>query len=579
MGDLTDSEGTAILCSQWLNLLDELTIGAFTADINRTIRAINYNAQALIGMREKEVIGNDCREIFTGVPCVVRCVFAEDHGNHTGGADIEIIDENFERHFITRIATPIYDSNREIVGCLTILQDHSPITDLINRVHYEERSLKMILDNLDIGIFTVNRGGLITFFNTAAEKISGYSRRRILGKPCSVILENKKTPDLNLLKETIADGVSHSTQQGMLIDKEGMSIPIQAKYMALRNEKETVVGGIATFQDLTLIHQLTKAISNRYTFQDMIGRAPAMQKIFKMVNVVAESDVTVLIEGSTGTGKDLLAKVIRAASRRRDRVLVKVNCAAIPENLLESEMFGYAKGAFTGADTDKPGRFEEADGGTIFLDEIGDLPLALQAKLLQILEDQEFYPLGSRQTKKVDVRIICATNRGLEGLVAKRQFREDLFYRINVLRIELPPLMDRRSDIPLLIKHIMRQLCAANDYVKPKISKEAMKTLLNFNYPGNIRELENILEHALIICRGDAIQPKHLPDYILNHSPIPSPDITRSSPLKDRIDHTESRKILDTLTRYNGHRAKTAEALGIDRTTLWRKMKHYGISI
>ena len=579
MGDLTNSKEASMLCGQWLNLLDELSIGAFTANSHRSIRAINYNAQALIGMREKEVIGNDCREIFTGVPCIARCIFEGDHDNTATGTDIEIIDENFERHFITRIATPIYDSSRKMVGCLTILQDHSPITDLINRVHYEERSLKMILDNLDIGIFTVNRGGLITFFNTAAEKISGYSRRRILGKPCSVILKSKKTPDLNLLKETIADGVSRSTQLGMLTDKEGMKIPIRAKYMALRNEKEAVVGGIATFQDLTLIHQLTRAISNRYTFQDMIGKDPAMQKIFEMVEAVAESDATVLIEGPTGTGKDLLAKVIHAAGRRRDKILVKINCAAIPDNLLESEIFGYVKGAFTGANVDKPGRFEEADGGTIFLDEIGDLPLALQAKLLRVLEDQEFYPLGSRHTKKVDVRIICATNRGLEGLVAKRQFRADLFYRINVLRIELPPLMDRRSDIPLLVKHIMRQLCAANDYVKPKLSKKTMKILLNFHYPGNIRELENILEHALIICRGNVIQPKHLPDYIQNSLPIPNQDITRPPPLKNRIDHTESRKIMDTLTMYNGHRAKTAEALGINRTTLWRKMKYYGITV
>jgi transcriptional regulator with PAS, ATPase and Fis domain len=241
-------------------------------------------------------------------------------------------------------------------------------------------------------------------------------------------------------------------------------------------------------------------------------------------------------------------------------------------------MFGYVKGAFTGATQDKPGRFSEADGGTLFLDEIGDLPLSLQAKLLRVLEDMEFYPLGSRKTRKVDVRIIAATNRDLSQQVEKRLFRQDLYYRLNVFRFQLPYLKERRIDLPVLIQHILRHLCIENDNLRVRVSEEAMERLLSWEYPGNVRELENILEHALVICPGDTILPKHLPDYMLNPSssvgqPVFSdPDFTSDSTLSER------HQIHQTLGRYNGNRSMTAKALGIDRTTLWRKIKKYGIS-
>ena len=558
-----------IRCDHWLEVMDELNIGAFMADRRRQITAINLSAQALLGLREPEVIDRDCREVFTGVPCTVECVMHHSEAVDDRGPDMEVIDEKNQHHLITRMATPIYDHRGKTSGCMTILQDHSPITQLIDRLHYEERSLKIVLDNLDVGIFTVNRGGLINFFNRAAEIISGYDRQQVLGQPCTMIFSGERSPDVCLLKDSIASGRTRSSHQGRMTDKDGVTIPIRANYMALRNEKNIIVGGLATFHDMTLAHQFNRAISNHYTFHDMIGKDPAMRKIFERVAVVAPSDATVLVEGATGTGKDLLAKVIHSASPRAAKPLVKVNCAAIPENLIESEIFGYVKGAFTGADRDKPGRFADADGGTIFLDEIGDLPLPLQAKLLRVLEDREFYPLGSRRTCKVDVRIVSATNRQLKDLVDRRLFREDLFYRLNVMRIELPPLRQRRGDLPLLIRHIIRSLCAARAISHPAIAKTAMQILLNYDYPGNVRELENILEHALIICRETTIQPDHLPDYV---SQVKQPAAISSMP-----PNRERARIISALEKTGGHRRKTAQALGMERTTLWRKMKKYGI--
>jgi PAS domain S-box-containing protein len=559
-------------CEQWLDLLDELNIGAFTVNFQHRITAINYSAQALIGLRVNEVLGQDCREVFTGVPCMVSCIVSPKPGQAGGEPVVELFDEDHSRYLITRLATPIYDQAQQVVGCLTILQDHSPISDLIDRVHYEERSLKHILDSLDIGIFTVNRGGLITFFNKAAERISGYDRREVLGRPCSMIFAGSEALDVCLLKGSMADGGLRQSGKGRIVDREGISVPIRAKYLALKNEKGVTVGGLATFHDLTLVHQLNQAIQARYTFHDMIGKSPAMQRIFNRVETVARSDATVLIEGPTGTGKDLLAKVLHSVGPRAGKPWVKVNCAALPDTLLESEFFGYVKGAFTGASRDKPGRFQEADRGTIFLDEIGDLPLSMQAKLLRAIEDKEFYPLGSRHTRKVDVRIISATNRDLERLVANGLFRQDLFYRLNVLRFELPALKERPSDLPLLIRHISRRLCAARGAPPPAIDKETLQILLNHDYPGNVRELENILEHGLIVCQGETIQPQHLPEYLLNQRGA------LQRPLRADDGHAaERQRLRKALDHCHWHRARTARSLGIDRTTLWRKMKRLGL--
>jgi PAS domain S-box-containing protein len=502
---------------------------------------------------------------------------AAESGRQAGSVDFEVSNQNNDRHSITRIVSPIYDSNQVPLGCIEVFQDHTVFKDLLDRVRHDDRRLKIILDNLDIGVLTVDRGGHITFFNNRAEAITGFNRGDVLGKSCSMIFGKTSSNDLLRLNETIADGRTRSTSEGEIKTREGQAIPMRANYMALKNEDGRIVGGLATIADLSLKYQFNSEIKGRYTFYDMVGKDPAIQKIFDIVPVVASSDATILIEGPTGTGKDVLAKVIHNASRRSNKPLVKVNCAALPDNLLESEMFGYVKGAFTGAEKDKPGRFQDADGGTIFLDEIGDLPLSLQAKLLRVLEDMEFYPLGGRKTTKVDVRIISATNQNLEQLATEKRFREDLFYRLNVMRLVLPPLKDRRGDIPLLISHILKRLCATRDTMVEKFSNDAMEVLLNYDYPGNVRELENIIEHALIVCQDKIIERNHLPLSFQGGFTTPLPAEQKRS-FNQGIEFNEKTLIFDTLRKFNWNRGKTAAALNINRTTLWRKMKKYNIS-
>jgi PAS domain S-box-containing protein len=561
------------------DIFDTFSLGVMVVGADRKIISLNHSAELITGYNESDLCGKYCSQILLDPLCGGECQYlaAVAIGRQAGSVNFEVSDQSNDKHSITRIVSPIYGSDQTPLGCIEVFQDHTVFKDLLERVRHDDRRLKIILDNLDIGVLTVDRGGHITFFNNRAETITGFNRGDVLGKSCSMIFGKTASHDLLLLNETIADGRARSTSEGEIKTREGQAIPMRANYMALKNEDGRIVGGLATIADLSLKYQFNSEIKGRYTFYDMVGKDPAIQKIFEIVPVVASSDATILIEGPTGTGKDVLAKVIHNASRRSKKSLVKVNCAALPDNLLESEMFGYVKGAFTGAEKDKPGRFQEADGGTIFLDEIGDLPLSLQAKLLRVLEDKEFYPLGSRKTTKVDVRIISATNQNLEQLVAEKRFREDLFYRLNVMRLDLPPLKQRRGDIPLLISHILKRLCVTRDTMVEKFSNDAMEVLLNYDYPGNVRELENIIEHALIVCQDKIIERNHLPLSLQDGISTPLPE-EEKRPFDREIEFSEKTLILETLRKYNWNKGKTASALEINRTTLWRKIKKYNIS-
>jgi len=332
---------------------------------------------------------------------------------------------------------------------------------------------------------------------------------------------------------------------------------------------------VETFRDLSTIEELKKELSQKYTLGDIISKNHLIHDIFNILPNVAESDSSVLIQGASGTGKELFAKAIHHLSRRKDKPFIKVNCGALPDTLLESELFGYVKGAFTDAKKDKPGRFAIANGGTIFLDEVGDMSPALQVKLLRVLQEKEYEPLGSNSPRKTDVRIIAATNKDLSRLVNEGKFRDDLFYRLNVVKIELPPLSQRREDIPLLIDAFIQKFNAKMGKQITGLSDQAFRLLLKYDFPGNVRELENIIEHAFVLCDGNKIDVDCLPkEVIMKGEKKDSIASLREPPPFKKAEAELVKKILE---KNKGNRIKTAHELGISRATLWRKIKRYGL--
>ena len=360
-----------------------------------------------------------------------------------------------------------------------------------------------------------------------------------------------------------------------IVNQGGRTIPVTISTALLRDEKGNIVGGVETFRDLSAIEAFKKEISKQYTVQDIISKNHNIQRIFSILPDIAESDSTVLIQGPSGSGKELFARAIHNLSRRKQGPYVVVSCGALPDTLLESELFGYVKGAFTGAIKDKAGRIALAEGGTLFLDEVAELSLPLQVKFLRFLQEKEYEPLGAVSTLKADVRVIAATNKDLTELKEKGKFREDLFYRLNVIKIELPPLSQRREDIPLLMEHFVNSFNIKMGKRILGVSDEVISLLMNYPFPGNVRELQNIIEHAFVLCRGSLIELKHLPQEIKRRGELAQPE--PSSP-SEKLHQAEVQIIKEALRRNNGHRGEAAKELGIDKSTLWRKMKKYNIT-
>ncbi|MCC7174095.1 MAG: sigma 54-interacting transcriptional regulator [Bryobacterales bacterium] len=424
-----------------------------------------------------------------------------------------------------------------------------------------------ILDSINEGVFTVGLDWRITSFNRAAEKITGVRRRHAIGRPCSEVFRASVCESACALKRTLAAGTPVINATAGIIRASGERIPIRLSTALLKDAAGEVVGGVETFQDLSRVEQLRKELESRYTFEDIVGRSRAMRRLFEILPDIAGSSSTVLIEGASGTGKELFARALHNLSPRAKRPFVAVNCGALPDTLLESELFGYKAGAFTDARRDKPGRFALADRGTIFLDEIGDVSPAMQARLLRVLQERYIEPLGTVEPLKVDVRVVAATNRNLAELVRQGKFREDLFYRIRVIYLRLPPLRERREDIPLLADRFIARFNRLQGKDITGVSPEVMERLMEHDYPGNVRELENIIEQAFVLCRGGLIELRHLP-----------PELRPDSPEADApggvlsIRSMERRLIEAALQRHKGNRARAAKDLGIDPSTLYRKL-------
>ncbi len=474
--------------------------------------------------------------------------------------------------------------------------------------------LPFIIDEIPLGIAVMDSERRVVLLNRAMEALTGFDRKAAKAIACRHVLRGDiclgKCPAL-----AMSHGSGTVCVEGDIINRERRKIPVRTTFTPIRDEQGNAVGFFETVEDIRMLQALSGKTEGAYTFGQIIGRSPQMEQLYRFLPMIAQSDSSVLLTGETGTGKDLVAEAIHQGSPRAKAPFIKVNCGALPATLLESELFGHQKGAFTGAVESKPGRFRMAHNGTLFLTEIGDLPLPLQVKLLTFLDDRVVYPLGSTKGFLCDVRVIAATHRNLERMVKEGSFREDLLFRLNVVRMHLPPLRERKDDVRLLLDHFLHTFVSRFKKPIKGFSTDALHILLAYSYPGNVRELKNIVEFAANVCREDQLQPEHLPAYLTNpgsedppkedaaEEPAASPPGEREA-REDMVDRAaierriildailkareekgpelewpaiERKMIVDAIVKAQGRRNKAAAILGWSRSKLYRKMAQYGI--
>ena len=438
----------------------------------------------------------------------------------------------------------------------------------------------IILDSIADGVFTVDLEWKIISFNRAAKEITGIKKHEAIGRHCWEVFRASICEQGCKLRKTMETGHPFVNQSIFIVNSAGERIPVSISTALLKDNKGKIIGGVETFRDLSVVEELRKELADKHTFHDIISKNKEMKRLFGMLELIAESDTTVLIEGESGTGKELFAKAIHSLGNRKKCPLITINCGSIPDSLLESELFGYKAGAFTDAKKDKPGRLALAEGGTLFLDEIGDISQLLQVKLLRVLQDKIYEPLGSISSVKANVRIVVATNKNLEKLVKDGVFRDDLYYRVNVVKLLLPPLRKRKEDISLLSEHFIRKFNRLNDRNIQEISPETLSILMSHNFPGNIRELENIIEYASLVCKKTVLGIEHLPEYLRQQSDNTKTGLLRALPQKEFSFHDIEKKfIIEALRENSWNRSVTARKLGIHTTTLWRKIKRLKLEI
>ena len=447
------------------------------------------------------------------------------------------------------------------------MNDKSESTDLF----------KVILSSIADGVFTVDSERRITSFNRAAEKITGIPASQAVGKHCQDVFHSDICENC-LLQDTLETGIEAIDRPVNIINVQGEKIPISISTALLKNEKAKILGAVETFRDLSTIEHLRKELKQSYSLEDIISKSQKMHKLFGILPDIAESESTVLIQGPSGSGKELFGRAIHNLSPRKNSNYVVINCGTLPSQLFESELFGYEKGAFTDAKSDKKGKLALAESGTVFFDEIGELPLSTQVKLLRLLQEREYEPLGSTKTVKANIRVVAATNKDLKKLVAQAKFRDDLYFRLAVVKFDLPSLREKREDIPFLVDHFIRKFNAKTGKKIISVSPNVMSILMRYDFPGNIRELENIIEHGFVLCRGSIIKREHLPPELLQSEvDFDKSKKLESTPVTESID--EQARIITTIRNCGGIISKAAEELGMHRSTLWRKIKRYRIDI
>jgi PAS domain S-box-containing protein len=448
---------------------------------------------------------------------------------------------------------------------------------------------KTVVDTIQEGVMIVNPEGVIISVNKAFENLTGYALDELIGNSCSTLnctsCKVQRSGDPEHWCTLFHNGLLEK-QRCVLMRRDSSYVHILKNASVLRDTRGKVIGAVETMTDITelleretTIEAFKRELNARDTFHGIIGISASMQRIFDLITNASDSDAPLLVLGESGTGKELIAQAVHECSGRKDAPYIKVNCASLNESLLESELFGHVKGAFTGAHQDRKGRFEAADGGSIFLDEIGDLPMSTQVKLLRVLEEKTIERVGDNQSIAIDVRIITATNRDLADMVRKGLFREDLFYRINVIPLNIPPVRDRTSDIPLLAESFFRKLQLKSGKNIQSISSRAMDLLMRYSWPGNVRELRSTFEYAFVTCQSTAIEPTDLPPVI--QQPIMA-EVKEEIGLVPKvsglsINERREQELIAALEQTRGNQTRAAEILGVSRVTVWNRMKRYGL--
>jgi PAS domain S-box-containing protein len=567
-----------------LDILRSIPDSVLTIDQDKRIVALNGPAEALTGTKEVTAGGRPCGAVLKSEICDTdRCPFERSFtdGGTVTNFNVLMRDATSADVPICINTSPLKNTKGEVVGVVETIRVVSHINRLIEELREQRNKLQAILDSIAEGVFTVDREGRITSLNRTAERILRYPAEEVLGQSCQEVFPSEMCGPDSPLDDTLQVGRQIRDREVLVTDRHGKSIPLCLSTGPFRDETGRTLGAVCTLRDLREIERIAEERRSRAPFTGIIGKHPRIREIFDLVEMIKDSDSTVLLQGESGTGKELFAQALHSLSPRRGHPFVKVSCAALPESLLESELFGHERGAFTGAIKDRKGRFELADKGTIFLDEIGDLSPGVQVKLLRVLQEQEFERIGGTQTIKVDVRVIAATHRDLHKLMHEGKFREDLYYRLNVIPIHIPPLRQRKADIPLLVEFLLDRFAAKGKGKATTVSPRTMAILMDHQWSGNVRELENALEHAMVCSRGNVIEPEALPRSLLTEQAASAPHSVRNrqpagSPAASSASEKET--IIRVLQSSRWNRGLAATHLGIDRTTLWRKMRRLGIS-
>ena len=558
--------------------------GVIIIDHSSKIIAFNEAARRITGYNEVDVSLKNYSFLFERTESDKQYIDqALTEGKSYSNLNLSLTCRNNHTLNVFSSITPIKRSSDEIISVVFVIRDANEMKKLseslqekIQETVDEKNRFENIFHGVSEGIFTIDNDWNIKSFNRAAEKITGYSREEAKGKKCWEIFNSSVCRDGCHMETTLKSNKEMLNKELTIKKKNGNSVPIRVSSQPFLNSDGECIGGIETFADITEIKVLSKYLEDRYSFENIIGNSQAMKNIYTLLEHVSQTDSTVLITGESGTGKELIARAIHINSERRIQPFMAVNCSAFAETLLESELFGHERGAFTGAIQTKPGRFELAQNGTLFLDEIGDLSPQAQVKLLRVLETRQFERVGGTKPIKMNVRIIVATNKDLNKEIKENRFREDLFYRINVVNIHLPPLRERIEDLPLLVEYFLQKYRKRFKKHIKHVSPNAFEILNKYNWPGNIRELENVLEHVFVLCSDDTIYPDSLPDWLVQNIDLSKQGIYGIIG-KEQIKDAERLHIMSVLTRYEGDRKKVAEALGIDKSTLWRKMKKFNL--